>query len=180
MKTWKPIKNYKGFYAVSSDGEVKSVKKEVPYGQKGHSKKTLKEKIMKPYLSRNGYLLLTLCKNGGKERVALHRLVAQAFLGDPADNQVNHKNGDKQDNRAENLEYVTPQENTLHSIQVLNKRRDGEYSCHSKITREEVKDIRRLYKTGNFTQCDLGDIFGTCRGNISNILNYKTWKNIQT
>ena len=60
----------------------------------------------------NGYLQVSLYYNGQESRCWVHRLIAVAFLGPCPDGfQVNHKNGNRTDNRIENLEYVTPQEN---------------------------------------------------------------------
>jgi hypothetical protein len=74
-------------------------------------------RILKQYRHTNGYLYLALTGSDGKtaKHSYIHRLVAQAFIENP-DNltQVNHKNCDKEDNRVDNLEWVTAQENILH------------------------------------------------------------------
>lgn len=77
--------------------------------------------------NRKGYRGLTLKKDdGGRKSVSQHRLVAEAFIQNPEDKpQVNHKNGDKADNRIENLEWVTASENIKHSFRVLGKKPNG-------------------------------------------------------
>lgn len=87
-------------YFVSSDGEVYSAKR---------------CKILKPVLQKNGYLHVTLC-NGLKKQISVHTLVASTFLQPrPLNAVINHKNGEKNDNRACNLEWVTQRENVNHA-----------------------------------------------------------------
>ena len=100
---WKSVKNFETLYEVSSLGRVRN---------KYH-------KIMKTYFNNSGYCCLKLTNNKKKVAKLVHRLVAEAFIPNP-DNllykEVNHKNEDKTDNRAENLEWVTSAENKQHSI----------------------------------------------------------------
>lgn len=77
--------------------------------------------VLRPFINRNGYLVATLSVEGQRIRTGVHRLVASAFLPNPEGKpQVNHKNGNKQDNRIENLEWATCSENNLHRRRVLN------------------------------------------------------------
>lgn len=78
-------------------------------------------RVMQPFQSRDGYLVGTAYIDGKRIRHGVHRFVAEAFLPNPeGKEQVNHKNGDKADNRVENLEWATCQENNLHRCRVLN------------------------------------------------------------
>lgn len=77
-------------------------------------------RILKPFKNRNDYLIGTVSIDGKRIRHGVHRFVAEAFLPNPeGKEQVNHINGNKSDNRPENLEWSTVQENNLHRCRVL-------------------------------------------------------------
>jgi len=91
---WKAIAGYEG-YAVSNLGKVKSLKYD-------------KEKILKPYKHRGGYLFVYLYRNGKRKMFYVHRLVASAFIQNPEGfEQVNHKDEVKTNNCVSNLEWVS-------------------------------------------------------------------------
>lgn len=105
---WKDIKGYEGLYKISNYGRVESLPKN-RYG----SKKSI---ILKPFLDKDGYLNIGLCKNNVVTKHKVHRLVAQVFINNCHNKpQVNHKNGIKDDNRVTNLEWVTNGENQKHA-----------------------------------------------------------------
>ncbi len=92
---WKDVVGFEGIYWVSNLGQIKSVQRK---GSKGG--------VMQGHADKKGYINVTLRKDGHQYTKKLHRLVAEAFLPNP-DNylEVNHKNEDKSDNRADNLEW---------------------------------------------------------------------------
>lgn len=101
---WKDIPEYSG-YQISSLGNVRSNK----YGD---------WRLLKPALDGAGYLIVYLRKDKKSIRFHVHRLVAQVFVnGNGSD--VNHKNGAKTDNRADNLEWCSRSENVKHATRVL-------------------------------------------------------------
>src|SRR5574344_1047861 len=105
---WKDIVGFEGLYQVSNDGQVRSYYR---------TKKTLI-----PQKDKDGYNRVFLFKNKKGKWHFIHRLVLEAFVENIyKKEQVNHKNGIKNDNRLENLEWCTQSENQLHRCHVLNK-----------------------------------------------------------
>ncbi|MEK6882467.1 MAG: HNH endonuclease signature motif containing protein, partial [Nanoarchaeota archaeon] len=105
--------------------------------------------ILKPRFGAKGYFIPALCKNGSESRIMAHRLVAISFLGPPPIGMtlVNHKNGFKQDNRVENLEWSNNSLNQRHAFKIgLNVRIKGVDSPSSKLTDDQVLEIRSLRK----------------------------------
>jgi hypothetical protein len=113
LEIWKPIQGFENLYEVSNLGNVKSLDKLV---NGWCSKKLRKEKLIKP-TDRRGYLIVGLSKEGYRKYFSVHRLVAMAFIpyGDFS-LTVNHKDGNKQNNLIENLEWCTRSEQMKHAI----------------------------------------------------------------
>lgn len=126
-------------------------------------------------LSDNGYIRVASNKYPSGYQYK-HRIVMQEKLGRSlkTDEHVHHINGDKLDNRPENLEVVSSTEHHK-----KHPRPKGEKSKVSKLTREDVKKIRNLYKTGDYTLAEIGKKFGVCFQNISLIVNRKSWTHVE-
>ena len=107
MSEWKPVKDYEGYYEVSDQGQVRRIK-----GGKG----TRLGKCLSPSATGSGYPQVILAKDRVHKTHMVHRLVAEAFLGPAGELTVNHKNGDKCDNRLSNLEYMTQADNNRHCV----------------------------------------------------------------
>ena len=101
---WKSAAGYESKYIVSNLGNIRHILR--------------KDKNLRPSVGTTGYLTVKVCEIGGKFKTKrLHRIIAETWLENPFNKkEVNHKNGIKTDNRVTNLEWVTPKENTAHSI----------------------------------------------------------------
>ncbi|WP_052488040.1 NUMOD4 motif-containing HNH endonuclease [Gordoniibacillus kamchatkensis] len=103
MEEWKWIEGYKGHYEVSNHGRVRSWKSDGA-------------RMLKPGSDKDGYPMVTISLNGKRKAKKVHRLVAEAFIPNPSElPQVNHKDGKKQNSRADNLEWSTRSENVRHA-----------------------------------------------------------------
>jgi len=110
---WKPIKGFENYYIISSLGCVKSVERKVKWKE---VKVLIKSRIISQQDHYKGYKLVCLWKNGRPKMMTVHRLVALAFKRNPLNKkEVNHKDGNKKNNCASNLEWVTTKENAMHA-----------------------------------------------------------------
>lgn len=178
---FRDVINYEGLYQVSNYGRIKSLDKVVDTNNQYYkkSKKILKGKILKQRILRK-YYCVGLTKNKKQKTNFVHRLVAQAFISNPNNLPcVNHKDGNKKNNKAENLEFVTHKENSLHSIYVLNNKKPpihkGESNKFSKHSKKEIDELRKKRNLG-YTLKQLSIEYGYTITHISNICTYKSWK----
>lgn len=172
MEIWKYIDNNK-LYMVSSLGQVKSTGNSYTfYNFNGTEIKRPNHKnFLKSRDNGHGYLTVVL---GRKKRFYVHRLVATLFTNgkNSIRKYVNHKNGVKFDNRAENLEWVTASENQLHSKNTgLCKL--GESHPQSKLSNDTIKFIKEHYKPFDliFGAKPLSKKFNVSKATISKIAN---------
>lgn len=128
MENWRPIKGFEDKYEVSDKGNVRSLS----------YRNTDTTNVLTPVADRKGYLMVGLCRNCKMKWEKVHRLVASAFIPNPKEKpQVNHINGNKADNRSENLEWVTARENLIHAYKSGLKQGSVEYG---KMLGESQKD----------------------------------------
>lgn len=161
MEVWKDVVGYEGFYQVSNLGNVKSFAREVPYKTYGTWKmRTVPGRIMKPYKNESGYLLVTLTKPDSRKLCKVHRIVAEAFIENPESKRcVNHKDGNKENNCVENLEWVTYSENMHHAADnelwvSWNKGKHPEGRPRSDETRRKISEanIGKAHHTQKHTE----------------------------
>lgn len=111
IEIWRDIKGFEELYQVSNFGRIKSLEKYVKCN--GGSFRIKKEQILKPGKSKTGYLNVVLRKNNISYTYYVHRLVAEAFLPNPNNwLYINHKDENKHNNKANNLEWCTKKYNT--------------------------------------------------------------------
>lgn len=118
---WADVNGYEGLYMVSNFGNVMSLRRTVRQGKYGKSRE-VEERILKPHDNGNGYLLVFLTQGCKKKNFYIHRLVAEHFVPNTTDGEyVNHKDFNKYNNRADNLEWCTQRENIRHSSDRMRK-----------------------------------------------------------
>ena len=160
-EVWNDIPEYERYYQASNCGRIRSLQREVI--QKGHRncyKRILKGKILCPRLQNSNYYIVWLSKDGKINPKLVHRLIAQTFILN-IDNKpcINHKNGNKADNRIENLEWCSYSENIKHSHNIIGRK---------EITKPIICiELNRKYKS----QTEASQKLGISRGSISHALN---------
>lgn len=152
---WLDIKDYEGHYQVSNTGKVRSLKT---------------NRILKPRVSgQYKYFSVSLCKNGKPKDFYIHRLVASHYIDNPENKySVNHIDGNKMNNNVSNLEWATGTEQNNHAFRLGLKHSEH----HSKLTREQVNEIRKT--KGKLK--DIAKIYGVSDGLVSMIRRNKIWR----
>lgn len=107
---------------------------------------TITNKTLRGGRNSKGYLTVSLYDGSVPKKprsYLIHRLVAEAYLGKAPDDRphINHKNGDKLDNRAENLEYTNIRENNKHARDVLGFDQIGEKNPRARLTDRQIEEI---------------------------------------
>jgi hypothetical protein len=156
------ISGYEGLYKIAKTGEIYSV---------------LRNKTLKHQTQSNGYKTVNLWKDKKVKTCTIHRLIAQAFIPNPNNKPViNHKNLNKADNSIENLEWCSHSENIKHAKD--NGLGVGEKNGNSKLTKEQVLEIREKYKFRKYTHIMLGNEYGVRENYIQRIVAKQVWKHI--
>lgn len=175
-ESWKPLSEYSNEYEVSNLGRVKSTNRYVP-GSRG-SVQFKPSVILTPKLTKNGYLRVHIRHKGKNTYPLIHRLVANAFLERTEDKTViNHKDGNKQNNCVDNLEWCTCSENAQHAL-LYHLTPSGENSPCAKLSYDDVLKIRSEYIKGTheFGIVALGKKYGVSKSMISLIVRNEKWK----
>ena len=139
---WKDIPNYDGLYKISNLGNVKSFNTKTNHKQPINLKQTMDRK--------NGYLTVSLCKDKVQKIYRVHRLVAEAFIPNPNNYPIiNHKDGKKQNNNVNNLEWCTHQQNIIHSWENgLSYISEKHRQTASRVTKERWEKYRKMKVEG--------------------------------
>ena len=122
-EVWKDIKGYEGRYQISNFGNVRSLSRKVKFG---NQTRIVKGKILKQKTKKTGYKFIQLRNNMKEYDFHIHRLVALHFVDGYAENMdVNHIDGNKENNNASNLEWCSRKQNIIHSVYILGNRKVG-------------------------------------------------------
>ena len=159
----RPIPGFDDYYA-TADGRIISRKR----------KRAIE---MKQMVTRYGYAYVYLSENGNQTKMLVHRAVLSAFSGiNPPDLECRHLNDISLDNRLVNLRWGTRLENAD------DRKRNGGYpvgeeSTSSKLTSDQVMQIRKRYASGEYAY-DLGREYGIASGSVLGIIRGKSWSHL--
>ena len=175
-EVWLPIPGYEGLYRASDWGRI---------ARTGRGRGAKAGRVLKLSLHHSGYLVVTLCKGGVEKNCLVNRLVAETFIGPiPPKHEVNHLDGDKHNNRADNLEITTKQGNIDHAVKHGLMKKRGADNPMAKLTPDIVRRIRYLagtYKAAGYGQEEIARRIGKATGirvsgaSVRNVLTGATW-----
>lgn len=166
----------KNKYKVFEDGTVVSLGR---IGARGY---IVKDKILTPHPNSNNYLRVSMNLSGKNKDYFVHRLVAECFIPNPDNKRiVNHKDGNKSNNNASNLEWATSSENNRHAFRTGLKTPTmhiGKDNWNSKLDEYKAEWIKEHYIKGDKTygQTALARKFGVAQSSIWAVINNKSWR----
>ena len=183
METWRPVAGLEDAYEVSDLGRVRSLDR-ITVRADGKPLR-VRGRILATNPNDRGYPRVTLQYNGTSRWATVHSLVARAFLRKPPRAissrregfVVNHKDGNKLNNRADNLEYITATANIYHARATGALSVKGVRNRKAKLTDEQVREIRGRYSRGE-VQTALAKSFGVNQTTISLIVRRKGWAHV--
>lgn len=162
---WLPVVDWEGWYEVSDHGRVRRVAARALVRTGG---------ILASFADRKGYRRVVLSQAGQRKYLRVHQLVSQAFLGPaPTGHEVNHKDGDKGNNRLSNLEWVTPKGNAEHAAKAGLRPATGLGHGARKLTPSQVIEIRQLQ--GTLRRSELAVRFGVSETQVRDIITRRRW-----
>lgn len=161
---WKWIKGYEGLYQVSDTGKIKSFHRN-PNGE-----------IRSVKHSGGWYLTLPILKDGVKKTIRIHQVVAETFIGEiPKGYHVHHKDGNKQNNKVENLEIIHPKQ---HKLETIKQHPDfckgmNEYNKYQRPRHIQQYDLEGHF-IAEYANCKIAsELTGVCARNILQVADKK-------
>lgn len=172
VELWKPVQNYEELYEVSNLGSVKSLERLAHTQQTEKKAHKIKERILKPGVNNQGYLTVSLSKQGKRKTFKIYRLVSEAFLGTKPKNYVTrHGAKGSQDNSVTNLSYGTYQDNERDKIR--------DKSSNHKFSEKEILEIRQIYREGQLNIKQLSVLYAVDHACMWKIIRYKSYKHVK-
>lgn len=177
QEIWRPIPGYEGLYEVSNTGQVRALDRVVR--SRWGTEKPIKGGLKAFAKNSQGYKSVHLHLNGKMASFYVHRLVASVYLQNPNSlPQVNHLDGDKENNSAANLEWCTGSSNCTHAVKnELYENAKGERVAGAKLTESDVREIRQLASMGTMHK-DIAALFGIGRKAVTKVVNIQRWKHV--
>jgi hypothetical protein len=169
---WRDIPGQPGYQA-SACGQIRSLERRIVF--KDGRSRVFPSVILRQSNHSAGYLNVGLGANNSR---TAHTLVAAAFLGERENMWVNHKNGNKKDNRIENLEWVSPSDNQRHAVATgLSPKpplKRGTDQHKARLDEEKVREIRGQYENGAGI-ARLAKEYGVGESTIRNVVRRNSW-----
>lgn len=173
IENWRDIEGYEGYYQVSNSGRIKS------------SRKVYKEQLLKHFDNGQGYSVVMFRVNKEYKHFRVHRLVASAFIPNPENKPyINHIDGNKSNNKVDNLEWCTRSENELHAYRTGLKQGywTGKKESHTtkkvnqySLADELIGEYKSVVGASNWTGINKNCIARVARGERNNAGGFK-WK----
>lgn len=176
---WRAVVGYEGLYEVSSCGRVRRLMEFLPSADDPTLYKPSRYRIISAYRGPNGYPQARLSKAAKAKTCLVHRLVCEAFHGPAPKGQshVAHWDGDRANNRAENLRWASPRENAedrnRHGTAPV-----GDCAPNRRLTSDAVIEMRRLYKGRHGDLARLSRQFGVTPTQVLHVVKRKHWTHI--
>lgn len=164
---WKDVPALGGRYEASENGDIRNKETKV---------------VRKPRLNKFGYLQMNFSRNDGTKRTVtklVHKLIAETFIPNPNHYpQINHKDGDKQNNAIDNLEWCSASENACHAHKTgLAFTYRGSEHINAKLTDEQIKEIREQYAKGAISQGEIAIAYNVSQTTVGRIVRGERYVN---
>lgn len=179
LNKWYPVSGYYGYLEMMYDGVSLTVRSIDRFISVVNPKTNVefnrrqKSRVIKPNVSKNGYLTVALSKEGESRTTYVHRLIAKNYLPYKEGRDfVNHINGIKQDNRIENIEWCTNAENVKHAW------KNGLCQATTRsLSNDTVIELRNKFFNGSRIY-KLAEEYGLKRGTVRDAVMFITYKEL--
>lgn len=179
IEKWKDILGYENMYQVSNFGRVRSLDR-VLIRNDGRKYKYVGKLLKVNICKTNGSYLVHLYNNTeGRIAFYVHRLVALSFIPNTENKpEVNHIDGNRNNNHVSNLEWTTRQENMDHGFRTGLINNTGINHGNNIYTDNQIKDVKLLLKNTEMTQKEIAEVTGVKKGTVEAIAQGKQWRHI--